>query len=331
MSSSFLAPPRRSREDLHRDLKNALIFFLVPIPAVLAWWLLVRLCDPAGACSTGAPAWFCRLGLEHPIGFVNALFFANVCVLFWLISVVQRSSWLIDPYWTILPLFIAHFYAAHPLASADPTRSWLALGLLWVWSTRLTVNYFRRERWRFGVREDWRYAKMRAEQPHFWWSSFFPVYLLQQGLLVGLTLPFWAIHVHPRGFDAVDLIIAAFALAGIVIAHLADTQLHAFVRENLAREQRDEARIEVLDRGIWGWSRHPNYFGEQLFWWAIAAWGLRLGEGWVVIGTLANTVILAVVTVLTERRILERADRREAYRAYQVRTSVWLPWPPRRR
>ena len=121
----------------------------------------------------------------------------------------------------------------------------------------------------------------------------------------------------------------ALALAGIVVAHLADSQLDAFMRDNQARQARGEPPTRLLDRGIWRWSRHPNYFGEQLFWWAFAGWGVVVGEPWVVVGTVLNSGVLAAVTVMTERRMLEVPERREAYGAYQRRTSVWLPWPPR--
>ena len=301
-------------------------------PAVfnfVAWWVLTKACA-AESCGAGWLGSFCDFALQHPVAMVNALFFINVCVIFWIISLVQRSTWLIDPYWTIIPILIAHFYATHPLAEADPIRSELVLAIVWIWGVRLTVNYFRRERWRFGVREDWRYADMRRKQSHFWLSSLVSVYLVQQLMLVGLTLPLWAIHAHDDPFTWPDVVFAAAALAGILIARAADRQLYAFMKENRAREAVGRPRIEVLDTGIWRYSRHPNYFGEQLFWWALAGWGMWLGEPWVVVGTAFNSVILAVVTVMTERRIMSRVRRREAYGAYQQRTSVWIPWPPTR-
>lgn len=300
----------------------------MPLPSIAAWWALTRLCPTS--CGDGLLARLCEYGLAHPIGLVNALFFLNVCVLFWLISLAQRSAWLIDPYWTILPVLIGHFYATHPLAQADPARSTVALALVWIWSVRLTGSYFRRERWRFGAREDWRFAVKRRESRHFWWYSFFYVFLVQQGLLVGLTAPLWAIHVRPTPFAAIDAGIAALALAGIVIAHVADTQLYRFVAENLRREAAGEPRVELLATGLWRLARHPNYFGEQLFWWALAAYGVRLGEPWVAIGALINTLVLVVVTQMTERRILSRETRRARYEAYRRTTPMWIPWPRRR-
>ena len=253
---------------------------------------------------------------------------------FWLIALIQRSSWLIDPYWTLIPPLLALFYLLHPYAEPDAARAWAAGLALAVWSGRLTWNYLRREGFRLGLREDWRYAKMRVERRHFWLEQLFVVHLAQHAMLVGLTLPFWAIAFGATSastpFGAADAALVALALAGIAIAGAADTQLDAFMRENEARIARGEAKIPLLDSGIWRWSRHPNYFGEQLFWWALAGLGVRCGEPWVLVGPLFNSIVLAAVTVMTERRMLAVPQRRAQFEAYQKRTSVWLPWPPAR-
>lgn len=118
----------------------------------------------------------CELTMNHPIAFANILFLINVTFGFWLVGVAQRSFWLIDPYWTLIPPLLGHLYRAHPLASYDSTRSAVTLGLLWIWSARLTHSYFRREDWKFGEREDWRYTKMAKENPRIWLVlSFFAV------------------------------------------------------------------------------------------------------------------------------------------------------------
>jgi len=315
-----------------QNLANALILLAVPLPGVLAARALFGHFEPGripadpglgGVVTLSGAAAFL---LHHPIVCVNLLFFCNVCVLFWLLALAQRSTWLIDPYWTLIPLFIAAFYAAHPLAAPSPLRSWLSLAVLGVWSLRLTHNYLRREQWRLGLREDWRFAEQRARNPHFWWFQFFYVYLAQQGMLVGLTLPYWAVHFRSTPAGAWDVALALLALLGIAVAHVADSQLDRFMRANAARADRGEPPQRLLDTGIWRCSRHPNYFGEQLFWWAVGGFGAVVGEPWVLVGTAVNSAVLAAVTVMTERRMLAVPERRALYRAYQRRTSVLIPW-----
>ena len=116
------------------------------------------------------------------------------------------------------------------------------------------------------------------------------------------------------------------AAAGLLIAGFADNQLDAFMRENQRRIAAGRPKQWLLESGLWRYSRHPNYFGEQLFWWAIAGLGVVCGEAWVIVGTAYNSIILATVTVMTERRMMAIPERTEAFRAYRARTSVWIPW-----
>ena len=94
--------------------------------------------------------------MQYPVIMVNILYFLNVSIGFWIVGLIQRTFWLIDPYWTLLPPLIVFFYALHPLAHAADLRSVAADVLMGVWAVRLTINYFRREEWKFGQREDWR-------------------------------------------------------------------------------------------------------------------------------------------------------------------------------
>lgn len=88
---------------------------------------------------------------------------------------------MIDLYWTVIPVMLVHYYATHPLAQYNWWRSKIAIFLTCVWAVRLSHNYFRRERWQWGAREDWRFTDMRFQYgKHWWWVSFFAVYLSQQ-------------------------------------------------------------------------------------------------------------------------------------------------------
>ena len=123
----------------------------------------------------------CKTYLGNPILTVNILFFLNVSTLFWIIGLIQHTFWLIDPYWTILPVLIGHFYRQHPLADPNPSlQANLAMILVYVWAFRLTYSYFRRENFKFGEREDWRYTKMAEDFGNWWYIlSFFAVGIAQ--------------------------------------------------------------------------------------------------------------------------------------------------------
>ncbi|KAG1354743.1 hypothetical protein COCNU_07G008550 [Cocos nucifera] len=240
---------------------------------------------------------------------------------------VYLSQQVIDLYWTVIPVLLVHYYASHPLAVADAVRSAVAVALTWVWSARLTHNYFRRERWRWGAREDWRFNEMRREYGrHWWWVSFFTVYLSQQVFLIGICLPMYAIHSSDATWNSWDSIATIACITGIVVAYFADTQLYDFVSRNETLKELGAPLVPNLDKGLWWYSRHPNYFGEQLWWWGLFLFAWNIGQGWMFIGPLVNSLCLAYVTVLVEQRMLKKEYRAEAYWQYQKTTSVWIPW-----
>ncbi|MED6217929.1 hypothetical protein PIB30_022220 [Stylosanthes scabra] len=313
---------------LSRNLKNAVIAFLVPLPSIIFYLSFLKHYDSAIATTTASSydqlySWC----YHHPLLLANALFFFNVNVLFWIIGQFQRSHWLIDPYWTVIPVMLVHYYASHPLAQFACWRSWIVVTLTWVWSSRLTHNYFRRERWQWGEREDWRFTEMSQQYgKQWWWISFFAVYVSQQVFLIALSLPLYIVHSVNKPLSIWDLVAIVVCVCGIVIAYFADTQLYDFVIRNNQLKDLGKPMMPVLDSGLWYYSRHPNYFGEQLWWWGLALFSWSLGYGWSFVGALVNTLCLAYVTRLVEERMLRKEWRAESFRMYQKTTSVWVPW-----
>ncbi|CAM8931839.1 unnamed protein product [Rhodiola kirilowii] len=305
-----------------RNLKNAVIAFLVPLPSIFFYITFLT------NHHTESPSRLWNWCLRHPLLLANALFFINVNCVFWLIGTLQSNHWMIDPYWTVIPVMLVHFFANHPLASNyNWWRSWIVILMTWVWSLRLSHNYFRREKWQWGAREDWRFADMRLQYgQNWWWISFFTVYLPQQIFLIGLCLPMYVIHSVNKPLNLWDIVALSICVAGIIVAYFADTQLHEFVTRNCKLKQLGEAVVPNLDQGLWRYSRHPNYFGEQLWWWGLGLFAWNLGYGWSFIGAFVNSLCLGYVTLLVEERMIKQEYRAEAYRLYQKTTSVWIPW-----
>lgn len=156
----------------------------------------------------------------------------------------------------------------------------------------------------------------------------------------------------PPPFDGVwDPLIAGLCLAGIVVAYFADTQLCAFMHANEQRARQGKPKVLILNSGLWYYSRydynyyplavvwlavltwlaacairHPNYFGEQLWWWALSLFSVYVGQWYMAAGTLINSLCLATVTLMVEQRMLERPERKQAFLEYQRTTSVLVPW-----
>lgn len=144
--------------------------------------------------------------------------------------------------------------------------------------------------------------------------------------LIALSLPLYAVHTVNQPLNMWDLVATVVCLCGIVIAYFADTQLYEFVSRNNKLKGLGKPVVFVLDSGLWYYCRHPNYFGEQLWWWGLVVFAWSLGVGWTFIGAFVNTMCLAYVTRLVEDRMLKQESRAEAFRVYQKKTSVWVPW-----
>jgi len=309
---------------------NAILCFGVVIPPACYAWYLKNECGDAS--DAWPPADACALYLHYPVLCVNVFYFVVVDVLFWLIYLAQNSTWLIDPHWQIIPVSIAFFYYTHPNSTAGTGgagewRAHLTLFLVLLWASRLMHNYLRREEWEFGAREDWRYADMREQYGRWWWAmSFLTVSLAQQPMLVGLTLPLVGAMHSSTPLQALDLLACCCCLGGIAIGFSADNTLYAYMQLPC-----DKKPI-VLDWGLWRYSRHPNHFGEQLFWVGLFLFSLSATAYWwpFFFGIAFNHPLDIFVTLgLIEERMLKRPERREAYKAYQQRTSYILPLPPK--
>ena len=238
----------------------------------------------------------------------------------WAASLPLRDAGVADHAWSLLVAAPALAYA-HGLGV--DRRGLLMLGLLLLWAARLALHIFLRGR---GRGEDRRYRAMRERHgPRFGWRSLYLVFGLQAVLAWVVGWPLLAAFAHPRPLawaDAAGLLLAA---AGLLVEAVADAQLARFLRGPRAADA-------VMDRGLWAWSRHPNYFGEACVWWGLGAMALSAGglaAAWCLVSPLMMTVLLLRVSgvALLERDI---AARRPAYRDYAARTSAFVPWPPRR-
>jgi steroid 5-alpha reductase family enzyme len=239
----------------------------------------------------------------------------------WAASLGLRDVSIVDILWA--PAFAALGWLCAALGPAITPRGWMVLGLITLWGLRLGGHIFLR--WRRLGHEDYRYAAIRTRRgPRFAWTSLFWIFWLQALLLWVISLPLQAAIGDALPLGAIDAAGGALALAGLVLEAVADAQLTRF-------RARADSRGRVLDTGLWAWSRHPNYFGDFAFWWSI--WLIAVSGGaplWTVLGPVAMSALLLHYSGagLMEDTI---AERRPAYRDYIRRTSLFFPWPPRRR
>ena len=232
--------------------------------------------------------------------------------LLWLESLRQRDASILDIAWG--PGFV--LLASWHFLRAEPTpRASILLVLIWVWGLRLA--------WHIGSRhrgEDARYRRWREQAgTSWWWRSLFTVFLLQALILWVVARPLPAIIQSGTGLVPwLDGAGALLALAGLAWESAGDAQL--------ARFRRDGGR-GLYTGGLWRLSRHPNYFGEAVFWWGIYLLALAAGGGASIFSPLIMTLLLRFGSGVP---LLERTmSQREGWPEYARRTNAFFPWRPR--
>ncbi len=248
-------------------------------------------------------------------------FVVGSATLLWLISLRIRDVSIIDIFWG--PGIAGVVDIAALLGQSSGSRTSAALFLVNLWAVRLAAHIFARRSLPESGGEDHRYAAMRRQFGPRWWWSLVQVFLLQAILMWFIAAPLVAVMLSGRApMGILDYLGVAIAATGLLFEALADVQLARF---RLNPHNKDK----VMDRGLWRWSRHPNYFGESVLWWGFFLIGFSAsGAWWLILSPLVVTLLLLQVSGVTlmEDKI---EDRRPAYADYKRRVSAFLPWPPK--
>ena len=239
-------------------------------------------------------------------------------IVIFVFSVLSDNSSFYDPYWSVAPVPIVLFLAFQ--AETLNPREWAIITLLLIWAARLTWNWGRR--WRGFKDEDWRYAGFRKTAKSWYWPlsfagfHFFPTVIVFAG-----CLPIFSVFLN-KGYATNGLDIAALVvtLCAILIEATADKQLWEFKKKNKKKKQ-------ILSTGLWAWARHPNYFGEVLFWWGI--WLFSIANGpiqlYLLAGPACVTLLFIFISVpMADQRML---IGRPAYTIRMKRVPSLLPHP----
>jgi steroid 5-alpha reductase family enzyme len=242
-----------------------------------------------------------------------------VMALLWGLGIRQHNFSYVDLGWSANFILLAVVYGC--LGDGDPIRRALFCGMYGVWALRLTLHLATRI---LGEPEEGRYVQLRAEwgvrgQLNLKFFGFFQFQALLN-ILLGLPLLLVVTNTAPslRGLEIVGWIIWAIALLGESVA---DAQLKKF-------KQDPNNRGKVCDIGLWGWSRHPNYFFEWMIWISYAVFALASPWGWLGLG-LPVLMLHFLINVTGIKATEEQALRSkgEVYRQYQREVSAFIPLP----
>ena len=193
-------------------------------------------------------------------------------------------------------------------------RRWLLLALVSAWGLRLAWHVHRRN----AGQEDRRYAEMLEGRSFA--TAVVKVFVVQGAAVWLVSLPVQVAAVTRTSWDWVAGVGAVLSIVGLLFEAVGDAQLAAF--------KHDPDHGPVMDRGLWSWTRHPNYFGDACVWWGV--W-LVAASAWPGVLTFVSPTAMTYFLVFaTGARLLEEhMSRREGWDEYAARTSMFLPLPPR--
>jgi steroid 5-alpha reductase family enzyme len=254
----------------------------------------------------------------------------GVCIFVWVASLVTKDHSWVDRLWSIVPVVYVWVFAI--FAGLQDVRLNVMAILVTLWGARLTFNFARKGGYS-GV-EDYRWAVLRGRMKPWQFQVFNLVFIvvIQNAVLVLITLPAMTALEHRTPFGAWDVVLTVVFLGLLAGETIADQQQWRF--QNWKQSERAAGREpepRFLQDGLFAVSRHPNFFFEQAQWWVLFLFGAAAAGSVLqltVLGPLLLTGLFIGSTNFTED--ISRS-RYPEYADYQRTTSMLVPWPRRRR
>lgn len=237
--------------------------------------------------------------------------------LWFIVSLIKKRSDLADLAWGLGFVLLA--WASLIASNQFNLRGLLITTLVTIWGLRLASHIYRRVS---AKPEDARYAQWRIDWGStFIFRSYLQIFILQGIFLFVISQSFLHINLSlSQPLTYLDLLGLVVWLTGFLFESIADKQLTDFVRN-------PENKGHLMTKGLWHYSRHPNYFGEVTQWWGIYLLSLSVGGVLTILSPLTITLLILFVSgvPLLEKKYTGRPDWEE----YKSKTSVFLPLPPR--
>ncbi len=259
------------------------------------------------------------IGPDRPVWALAGGYVASALVIYaWSMGVDNGSMF--DAWWSVLPPLATVWMALTATADVPGLRIALVMVVIWAWAVRLTLNWARG--WAGPSHEDWRYLDLYSKGP----KALMSLVAVHLGpcviVLLGSLSLIPAVHEGTNEVAVLDWLALMVGAMAVMFELVADEQMRSF--------SRTKQPGQIMDRGLWRISRHPNYFGEILFWWSLWLFGVSADPGWwwTIVGPVAVVVMFltASVPMLDDRS----RERRPGFAEYADRTSALVPLPPRK-
>lgn len=238
-------------------------------------------------------------------------------LILWIVSILNKNVSIVDLFWGIG--FIVACSVYYIKTEGFELRKTILLCMVFIWGLRLSIYLMWRNR---GKGEDFRYQNFRKTYGanRYWWISLFQTFLLQGFIMWLVSAPllgaqYYSQHYQLNVFDVAGVFVW---FTGLLFESIGDIQLALFKKDPANKGK-------VLDKGLWRYTRHPNYFGDAVVWCGYALICIAAGSYIPVLGSVLMIVLIIRVSgvVLLEKTLKES---KSGYKEYAEKTSAFIPW-----
>ena len=231
---------------------------------------------------------------------------------FWLISLIKKDVSIVDSLWSLFFIIACTYYFSQ--IEALSLRAQIIMIMVIIWGLRLSA-YITIRHW--GQEEDHRYQTIRKNNnPGFQFKSLYLIFAFQTIVAWIIAMPLFygmSSNVPLNWLDSLGIILW---MIGLFFEVIGDYQLWKFKRNK-------ENKGKILTRGLWQYTRHPNYFGEFLIWWSYFFIAINSEAYWIIISPLLMTFLLLKFSGVVH---LENTMKiRPGYEEYMKNTNAFIP------
>ena len=245
---------------------------------------------------------------------IYTLLYADIIatIIIYIASCIFKNSSIYDPFWSVIPPFLLLFWILQLDTINIVNISFLSFSVLF-WAIRLTYNWIRG--WKGLAQEDWRYIDLRNKTGKFYQLvNFLGIHLFPTIIVFVCCLPFkYTLEINNTSINIILGFIICFI--GVLYEIISDQQLYKFKKDN---------PNNIINSGLWKYSRHPNYYGEILFWWGLFIYGVTFNNYMpLIIWPISMTLMFLYISIpwIENKILLTRSE----YKEYQSKVNILLP------
>jgi steroid 5-alpha reductase family enzyme len=254
--------------------------------------------------------------LKYTINILLITFIADVAatLIVWGAGLIFKNSSVYDPYWSVVPAVVVPFWIIIKKAELSAAVI-LMIAVLVVWAARLTLNWALR--WKGLKHEDWRYLMLKEKSPRTWFlTNLVGINLMPTAIVFIVLIPVYYCIGFAGRINYLTIIGFIVSASSVIVQTISDAQMDLFRKSGFG----------IIDKGLWRHSRHPNYFGEVMFWWGL--WIMQMGinpQKWI---TVAGPVVMTLLFVFISIPMMEKhiIESKPDYLMYQKQVSMLIPW-----